>query len=327
MAIVELTLEQLEPGVLASAFSSGSAAALIRANRLVRFLWDRLMGDPGERLPWESPLSAIAENHHGAGNITESLGDVFYFQPCFHGHIARKFEITQEAGRYAIRPEGFRQDGRLHSPGADLVEECWQLSARIIAAMAPPTSGSPECRVAVQRIKYHRNPALLEGTTALLRNSLGRWGKLGFAIDTARARAAGPLAAKGVADLFGVASALPLVSAPIRNVNARLARRSGVNRLAEGQQLIETAHYDSRYFSAICGSRDTIRTQVYVSGEWIDLPIAPDTLAVFPGRLARHRFGIAPTLHRVIHCEPSGQDTGAAELPRNHNTTLLIGAK
>ncbi|WP_395332089.1 hypothetical protein WBP06_04035 [Novosphingobium sp. BL-8H] len=327
MAIVELALEQLEAGTLANAFCGGAVAALIKRNSIVGQLWNRLLRDTPERMPWETPLSTMAENHHGTGSITESIGDVIYFQTNFHGHIARKFEIIRHGDRLSTRPDGFTQDGRILSPAADLVADCWLLSSRILIAMTMPAVRPPDYRVAVQRIKYLHDAAALDATTAMFRNSLGRWGKLGFAMDVARASAAGPFSTKVIADLFGVVGAMPLISAPLRGINSRLAKRGTVNGLEEGQQLIEMPHYDSRYFSAICGSRETIRTQVHAAGEWIDLPISPDTMAIFPGRLAKRQFGIPATLHRVIQCEALAADRLPSEAARSHNTTLLLGAK
>lgn len=325
VAIIEFAWNELKPGVLADAFTQGAVAAMIAPDDTFRDLWDRLMADQREKLPWEVTLAEIAHNHHGSGEITDSLGDVIYFRPSLHGHIARKFEITQGSGQFAMRPGGFVQDGILVTPSVELLADCWALVARIMAAMTPDNMAPPFWRVSVQRLKYQCSVAALDGLTALVGNSLGRWGQLGFAIDTARARAMGPFSAKGLCDVFGLMSLLPLASWPAKWANARFADRSRVNRLEAGEHLIEKPHYDTRYFSAISGSRDTICTQVFVDGGWVNLPIARDSLAIIPGKLARRELGLPATMHRVIHREPT--DPPFWQNARDFNTTLLFGAK
>src|SRR3546814_14626209 len=95
MVIVELAAEELCHGTLATVFANGAAAAVVRCNDEVRRLWAQLLENPQEQLPWEAPLIDIARNYHGHGDITASLGDVYYFQPGHHSYIARKIELAR----------------------------------------------------------------------------------------------------------------------------------------------------------------------------------------------------------------------------------------
>src|SRR3546814_4319533 len=71
----------------------------------------QLLENPQEQLPWEAPLIDIARNYHGHGDITASLGDVYYFQPGHHSYIARKIELARAAedGSLESRPSTFIQ--------------------------------------------------------------------------------------------------------------------------------------------------------------------------------------------------------------------------
>src|SRR3546814_10545760 len=95
MVIVELAAEELCHGTLATVFANGAAAAVVRCNDEVRRLWAQLLENPQEQLPWEAPLIDIARNYHGHGDITASLGDVYYFQPGHHSYI-RSEEHTSD---------------------------------------------------------------------------------------------------------------------------------------------------------------------------------------------------------------------------------------
>src|SRR3546814_1718955 len=78
--IAELAYQELEPGSLARLFGAGCAAVLVRCPDVVAGLWRGLLEDRAEQMPWEAPLVDMARNYHGSGDITASLGDLFYFQ-------------------------------------------------------------------------------------------------------------------------------------------------------------------------------------------------------------------------------------------------------
>jgi hypothetical protein len=88
-----------------------------------------------------------------------------------------------------------------------------------------------------------------------------------------------------------------------------------------GETIIGEPHYDSsRYFTGLCGARGNIVTEAYDSHEWHELPVTPDRLVILPGRPAWRKWGIRPTLHRVLHTTQAPQSQVHADI------TFLLGA-
>lgn len=324
--IAELTYQDLEPGALARLFRAGHPAVLVRCPEIVGPLWRGLLEDPAEQMPWEAPLVDMARNYHGSGDITASLGDLFYFQPGRHGYIARKMALSRDTreGRVTMRPAHFVQGAGHYAPRQALLDQCWALGAQLMAALAPEGSPPAMFQVVVQRLKYQETMGDFDRLGALARNSLGRWGRAGCALDERRWQAAGALSPRGLSDLYGLLADAPVIGRLAQGLNRLALRRDRSRAIAPGQRLIEGAHVDYRYFSALCGQRDHMLTQVFADGRWIDLPIDRATLAVFPGSMATQAYGVRHVLHRVLHVEK--EDQGGTGNPRTDNVTLLIGS-
>lgn len=326
--IGEIAFDDLMPGVLAAQFAAGKAAVLVRCPEMISELWQGLMEDDDEQLPWQAPLIDIARNYHGCSDITVSLGDLFYFQPGQHGYIARKIALSRKGvdGALVVRPSFFVQGEGKFTTREQVLNLCWSIGDRLMTAMAPPGAAPNEYCVAVQRLKYQQSANDFDKLDALARNSLGRWGRVGFALDQRRLEAAGPLQRKGFSDFYGMVAHIPGVRSVARGVNRLFSRRDQRSRMLPGHRLIEAAHYDHRYFSALCGQRKNIETHIFVDGAWYNLPITMDTLAILPGSIAASRFGVPHTLHRVVHV--GREDEPPEHLPaerRAQNVTLLIG--
>lgn len=323
MAIFEIGWEELQQGVLAAAFARGAVAAVLHSDGRLRRLWKRLLEDPAERLPWEAPLIDIARNHHGSSDITASLGDVYYFQPGRHGYIARKLEIDRSrgGGRMEVRPAQFRQGGSRFTPSSETIVDCCRAADQIALAMTPIGEDVRSYKIAIQRLKYQRDVAELGRLAEMTSNSLGRWGRIGFTIDRHREELAGPLSRKGAADLMGMLMLMPVVRNVAGAVNAFAGRFDRRHKLDPGDSVVEGPHCDSRLFTALCGLRENIRTEVYDGGQWEELPVGLDSIAVFPGYLAQRKYGLRPTMHRVL--QTSEVADGDA---RTTNVTLLLGA-
>lgn len=326
MVILELCIEELSHGVLAAEFAKGAVAAIVHCKTTGRDLWTRLMGDHSERLPWEAPLVDIARNHHGCTDITLTLGDAFYFQPGQHAYIARKMEIARDgdSGLLAVEPPDFRQSNDMFTPDTETLSVCWSIAERIMLALTPEGMESQPYKVAVQRLKYQSCRLDFMGLMEMTENSLGRWGRLGFSLDRSRQRLVRPFSHKGPSDLLGMLMMVPVLRGLVAGLNGWVGRFDSVHGSNADHLVVERAHWDKRYFSALCGARDTVRTEVYADGKWIELPVGLDSIAVFPGELANRHFGIRPTLHRVLHA-----GDGPADQPgeaRTRNVTVLLGA-
>ena len=322
-AVIELHADELRPGSLAAAFGGGAAAAIVRFDRRLRNLWAHLIENPDEQLPWQATLIDIARNHVGSGDITKSLGDGIYIQPGLHGYVSRKIEIERSGGQTRATPAAFAQGAGTYVVPRAALDECCAITDRLTAALTPAHHDLPTYRVAVQRLKYQANPAECDQLAEVICDALARWGRTGFRIDGNRARLNPRLGNKGLTD----ALALTMLTRLGRQLAGWIDRIAGDPRLAPpsgpNARIVEREHLDERFFSALCGRRDSVCTQIFTDGAWCDLPVDLDSLAVFPGKLAERAFGLRPTLHRVIY---TGVETPEPIDPQSGNVTMLLGA-
>jgi len=322
--IVRLASAVLLPGELFELFSTGAAAVILPVGIPLHRLWTRLVEQTDERLPWEAPLIDIARNHHGSANLSQSLGDLAYFQPGLHGYIARKIEIAEdEAGGLEATPDHFVQGTGRYDIPPQLVEDCRAITDMIMAALTPPDRPIPRYRTAVQRLKYQADLADMERLETMTGNSLARWCRLGFRIDVARGTLNPKLSRKGLSDALALLTLVPALRGLVRWIDRRFGDPTKAPPPTPGARLVESAHVDERYFSALCGTRDTVCTQIHCGGRWHDLPMDLDALVIFPGKHSTRDFGLSPALHRVVY---SGRRPAKPVDPRTGNVTLLFGA-
>jgi hypothetical protein len=319
--IVESELDSLKAGDLAKIFNDGAQAVVVKS-REIKSLWDQLIENNDEILPWEARLIDIARNYHGHGDITTSLGDVFYFQPGHHGYIARKLEVSRDpAGKAEIFPPRFLQGSGYYAHEARLIEACCRVVDRIAEALGMGTASQPSYKVAIQRLKYQRRSEEFERLADVAANSLGRWGRAGARVDRNRNGLRGPLRRKGPADVMALLMMAPGLR-KIGNALNNLMPRNWMDECRPGETVIEGAHIDHRYFSLLCGQRANMRTEIHDGQGWHPLPIGLDAIVCLPGTLATGLCGVPATLHRVIHTD-GDMDTGTE---RSSNVTFLLGA-
>ncbi len=317
MSFARLTLDDLKPGALLDAFKGGAVAAIIECGDFVEKLWSMLLHDPEEKLPWELPLVDIARNHVRGKDLPSTLGDVFYFQPGHHSYIARKLEIAR-TDEPRISPEKFHQGDKQVSPSEELVSLCCSFVDKVMLSLRPSDATLLPYKVAVQRLKYQGEWEDYQALTELIEDSLARWGRKGYALDVLRGRVAAPFARKGVSDL---AAMLMMMAGAPRASAAKAGRTRKPGNGRELTSVYEHSHVDYRYFTALCGHRQNVRTEVLVKGKWLELPVNLDAITVYPGTLGLRGTSVAPTIHRVVH-------TGPSDVPhdRSSNVTVLLGA-
>ena len=325
--IGQMELCNVTPGSLWRLFASGHVAVQVHCPDLLSSLWHELMEQPEEQLPWQAPLVTIARNYHGSGDITSSLGDLFYFQKNRHGYIARKIALARknDTGSIIARPSYFHQNERRYATPQRVLERCWNLGRQLMEAISPEGSSSPPFEIAIQRLKYQESINDFCKLEALSQNSLGRWGRAGCAIDEKRSEAAGILSRRGWSDLYGLMMHIPVIRTMAKWFNEKLLQKDPVRNIDPERRIIEGAHVDYRYFTALCGHRKTTLTQVFSNGKWQDLAIDLNSIVVFPGTLANEKFGSPQVLHRVLHLEGNEAKTKRRN-PRLDDVTLLIGA-
>jgi hypothetical protein len=317
MAFATFSLDELKPGVLLDAFKAGSVAAIIRCDEFVETLWSMLLNDPEEKLPWELPLVDLARNHVRGKDLPSTLGDVFYFQPGHHSYIARKLEITPLDRQ--VSPSKFYQGNRQVSPNRELVSLSCSFVHKVMGAINPLGQPVPNYKVAVQRLKYQADWDDYQALTHLIEDSLARWGRKGYVLDALRSQVAAPFAGKGISDLM----ALGMMMSGNRKRMSRTNSNAPNGRFKETSpaRIYEHSHTDLRFFTALCGSRKNVRTEVLFDGQWLELPVNLNAVAIYPGTMGANGTSIRPTTHRVIHTASPEASHG-----RISNVTVLLGA-
>jgi hypothetical protein len=324
--LVEIAIKDLRSGLLGEKFSAGCHAAIVRCDGEFRQIWQHLMENPLEQLPWQGSLLDIARNHRGGSKLSDHLGDMFHFIPGSLAYVARKFELQCDSANNRIEatPRTFLQGNSLYSIADKAIELCWHFCKRFMLSVVPPGYQVQPWKAVVHRLKYQGNKQDNQQLYALASHSVGNWAQLGCWLDTRREETWGPLNRKGLADIFALIS----LAAPLRplldSFNTQFKRYDYQHTVPKGVNIIGKPHYDNRYFSALSGDHSNIATEILVGKNWVHLPIDIDCFLVLPGLLAKKKFGLSPTLHRVVQID-AANDAGA--ICNGQDATLLFGAK
>lgn len=313
-------------GFLLPIFKSGAIAVILDGDQRFQRLWDGLMpymagadGSPPERPPWQLPLVEIARNHLARGGL-DCAGDVIHFTPGRIAYIARKLELSSKAGEGAhdCVPSCFIQDGQRFEPDAEVLQLSRNVAADILQGLVPSETEPPSHRIVIHRLKYEHIQDDIDHLCNLVESASGRWAQLGYRLDRFRETARGPFSVPLVVDVFAILCLAPWLRPALQRINAHYIATDRKRSVPDGHRLIGKPHYDGRIFSALSGDRDTIRTELFDGRNWHEVVLKPGQFLVIPGLSAR-KFGIRPTLHRVLH-------TGSDRECRTMNVTLLLGA-
>lgn len=326
-AITHIDIANLAPGSLAKCFAEGAVAVVIGGTDSISSLW-RSLGADDAHLPWKSSLYDLSMNLLPHDDLTEALGDIFYFKPGRHSYIARKIEIRAHGRQFSMTPSSFRGQHGAWTMSDQLREQCWDLSVAVMKALAPPDAEDngriDRMRAVVQQLRYHDTVADHEALYKMMYNSLGGWGRIGYGLDRRREELRGPLARRGISDALALLSLLLPLRASINGLNRLVGHFDKRGDIPDGYTLLVKPHIDTRYFAGLCGSRHNLRTEVFMDGAWLPLPINDTDIAVLPGSRAARAYGIQPTLHRILQAN-DGASSSAITSPAN--ITLLLGAK
>ena len=271
-------------------------------------------------MPWNAPLLEIARNHRAGTDVWNRLGDVVEFFPGAIGYIGRKLELSRDptTGELSCQPATFSRRGITSDPDLGVFSLCWEIIADVMGSAGDGTAHV--YRVAVQRLKYEHDLTDIVRICELMgSNFADQWTRIGRALDTYRRAARGPFKSKYLSNIFAFLCLVPLLRRYLLRLNTMVARSDRVWQ-TNGETIIGQPHYDRRYFSGFCGLRDNIVTEAYDGHVWHELRVAPDRLVILPGLYAWRKWGIRPTLHRVLHTTQASQSQAYA------NITLLLGA-
>ena len=325
-AIAHVEADQLSPGSLGACFRDGARAVVIRGNGWISSLWETLLANDGE-MPWKAPLYDLAANLVAHDDVTDALGDVYYFKPGRHSYIGRKIEIRSDGRELTTTPPSFQSRHGIWRMNEQLREQCWTFSMNLMRALAPAEAEEAQfdnVRAVVQHLRYHDTVGGHQALYLMIHNSLGPWARIGYGLDRRREEFRGLLGRRGIADTLALLSLLRPMRPAINGLNRLAGRFDRQGEVPDGYVLLSRAHVDSRYFSALCGSRCNLRTDIFVDGAWLPLPMNSGDMVVLPGIRAKAAYGIEPTIHRVLQAR---DDQSIAAAPDRANITILLGAK
>ena len=326
-AIVRIQRDDLKPGRLATLFQSGVKAVILCEDERVSQLWNGLFGTKSDdtasaqhdKFPWQSSILTTAENHR-AGEMR--LGDMLRFIPGMYAHIARKTIVYQKSKQQSLQalPDGFWNGDKWIPLSPEVVQTAWELMSCILKSTWLDGPESPRYAVAIEQLKYPNSSADLDKMFNLLADSGGAWTRLGHKLDAYKAVATGPFDTKIVRDLFAWMSLIPGVHTLLHRGNDFL-RTFSCKQILGNMRMIGDPHVDgSKILTALVSDRDVLITEIYDGKRWLELPLSPDALAIFPSkRVSTIPLGVPPTLHRVL----MRQKRHDSELPRA-NVTLSL---
>jgi hypothetical protein len=309
-AIQELAYHDLTPGKLGELFCRGAKTILIVDDSRVGWLWQELVGRDAETAAnvgstlklWETNIRNIARNHR-SGDIL--AGDMLRFVPGLYAHLARKIILFPEADGKEFRtvPEYFWVDNQPMMFPKATFHVAYELISDIITSIFPAAYNSPwqsDTCVAIEILKYLNTPEDADQMSTLLADAGSRWTLMGHRLDTHKAMAVGAFNTRFVRDLFAFASLIPGVRRWLHMMN-RLARSYESKNVPETFRVIGKPHVDSgKIFTALVSDREELKTEVYDGNRWLELPLTPRSIAIFPSPALSKECGIAPTAHRIL---------------------------
>src|SRR3546814_16375601 len=118
-------------------------------------------------------------------------------------------------------------------------------------ALTPKDKSLQDCKIAVQRLKYQRRSGDFDRLAAMTGNALGRWGRLGAAIDVCRSKTAGPFRRTGLSDLMAGLMLVTLFRRLAHWINSLFARSDNHLQLEPGVPILSAPPYYLPYFISI----------------------------------------------------------------------------
>lgn len=314
--------DALIPGKLGTYFHRGSKTILLDDPRAA-WIWKQMidLAPPSHTLGSEilSPttdfLFRIARNHI-AGNLR--AGDMLRFIPGGIGHVARKIVINRKGnGQFETLPRHFSGS----TIPNNLQDTAWNLMTDILRSTFPVQAALPAYKVSIELLKYPHSFEEIEHVDSLLRDSCGEWARIGVAMDTWKAQAAGLFDVKFIRDCTAFASLLPGLNRILYTTNRWMIPYSKKS-IPPGTSIIGAPHCDGgKIITALLSERATLTTEVYTGNKWETLPLTSDLLAILPSAQLDPQLEISPTLHRILI-----KDRLNGERPVKPNITLLLTA-
>lgn len=300
-AIVHCSADTPSAGHLGKLFQGGAKAILLDDHRAA-WIWKRMIESPSPSSSLASEILSpkadflfrIARNHIDR-NL--SAGDMLRFTPGGIGHIARKILFRRkENGAYETLPSHFSGD----TVPQDLLDTGWDLMSDILRSTFPAHRPPPAYKVSLEVLKYPDSYEEIESIESLLRDSSGKWARLGLAVDTWKAQAAGLFDVKFIRDCTAFASLAPGLGKILGTMNGWMVPMSHKS-VPNGFSIVGAPHCDGgKILTALLSERGTLSTELHTGQQWQTLPMSSRTLAILPSKQMDPQLGIPPTLHRIL---------------------------
>jgi hypothetical protein len=323
--IRKITREEVERGGLLESFRKGAVAAVLREDartvELFRSVLDWLGFEASSnRENFGASLVDLARNHLEAN---ADAGDMLRFQPGVFGHLARKFLVFRMGIDQPLMafPNAFHLGNKRIPIPHNILEAAWNLMAGVLMSAMSGEVNPSAYAAEVDILLYPISNLDLDNLATLLADSSGAWSRLGHLIDANKGKATGIFDRKVVRDLFGIAALIPGLRELLMMLNRRLST-DGEGFSPGDYQIVGCPHVDwGKYITGLIGSRHNLRTQIFWANRWVQLPVTPNMMTIFPGAKIGSINNIPPTRHRIILDRPRDGESTAA---RNVTLSLSI---
>jgi hypothetical protein len=228
--------------------------------------------------------------------------------------------IFQESDHQELQviPESFWNGNERLSLSPDLLRTIWELMSYICRSAWLDGPEPLPYAVAIERLKYPNSTAEMDKLFHLLADSGGRWTHIGQRVDAYKAMATGPFDTKIIRDLFALSSLIPGVHQLLHRVN-KFFRNFSRRDVPQAMRMIGDPHVDgNKILTALTSDRDVLVTEMYDGRDWLELPLSPNTLTIFPSKQSIP-LGMTPTVHRILMKEQDHNSVSSSP-----NVTLSI---
>lgn len=319
-AISDIESKDLAAGEILRRFRAGAQVICLRNDPRIQQVCDAFLAAAGDDSTfWNQDVFSLAGNHL-SGNT--EFGDVLRFERQNFGHVARKFCFypDSESGDLFVYPTFNGEIESLVSRKREIFDLTWNLALEIHRSASIDPIDPNDCAVKIELLRYPNSSDKLEHLLNLVSDSNSGWGRLGRAIDASVMDAAGPFRSKYLRHVYGSMSVIPVLGKLFQLLNS-VFRQSAFSSVAQDRIIVGSPHTDgTRYLSMLTGKRDMMKTEIFSQGTWVEVPVGPTTLSIFPNRPYERSAGVSATVHRYTMIR--GQSDSSQEMS---NVTVLIG--
>ena len=320
-AIDYIESKELALGEVRRRFQAGVKVVCLKHDPRIQEICDAFVSDAnvGPEF-WHESIFRMAQNHIAGEN---EFGDTLRFVPGEYGHLPRKigFYPDSKTGQFIVFPVLRDENERLSSIKHEILEQVWSLALEVLQSAFSEPIIQTDYAVKIELLKYPNSAEHLQKLFDLIADSSGWWSRLGRKVDLAAANACGPFSQRYVKrPLYAPLSFVPGLGYCLRSLNSKF-RESSYYSISPDRMIVGPPHVDTaRYLTMLAGKRSVMTTEIFVDGTWIEIPVEPTALSIFPTTLYERTVGVPATVHR--YTIDQAQTNLAVSM---QNVTVLIG--